>query len=65
MLSRIRLMLQDKVDLLKYNTNTNVNLYKLDNIYDYYFSNETYDDNNSTRTKAGRYEIVRTYTSSR
>lgn len=29
----------DKVDLLKYNTNTNINLYKLDNIYDYYFYN--------------------------
>lgn len=30
---------KDKVDLLKYNTNTNINLYKLDNIYDYYFYN--------------------------
>ena len=29
----------DKVDLLKYNTNTNISLYKLDNIYDYYFYN--------------------------
>ena len=29
----------DKVELLKYNTNTNINLYKLDNIYDYYFYN--------------------------
>ena len=31
--------MDDKVDLLKYNTNTNINLYKLDNIYDYYFYN--------------------------
>ena len=30
---------KDKVELLKYNTNTNINLYKLDNIYDYYFYN--------------------------
>ena len=29
----------DKVNLLKYNTNTNINLYKLDNIYDYFFNN--------------------------
>ena len=29
----------DKVELLKYNTNTNINLYKLDNMYDYYFYN--------------------------
>ena len=29
----------DKVELLKYNTNTNINLYKLDNVYDYYFYN--------------------------
>ena len=28
----------DKVKMLKYNTNTNVNLYKLDNMYDYFFS---------------------------
>ena len=28
----------DKVELLKYNTNTNINLYKLDNIYDYFFN---------------------------
>ncbi len=31
--------IKDKVELLKYNTNTNINLYKLDNIYDYYFYN--------------------------
>ena len=30
---------KDKVELLKYNTNTNINLYKLDNMYDYYFYN--------------------------
>lgn len=30
---------KDKVDLLKYNTNTNINLYKFDNMYDYYFYN--------------------------
>ncbi|MBO6195809.1 MAG: nucleoside kinase [Bacilli bacterium] len=30
---------QDKVDILKYNTNTNVNLYKLENTYDYFFNN--------------------------
>ena len=29
----------DKSDLLKYNTNTNVNLYKLNNNYDYFFNN--------------------------
>ena len=29
----------DKSELLKYNTNTNVNLYKLNNTYDYYFNN--------------------------
>lgn len=29
----------DKVSLLKYNTNTNINLYKLENSYDYFFSN--------------------------
>ena len=28
----------DKVELLKYNTNTNINLYKLDNTYDYFFN---------------------------
>lgn len=28
----------DKVNILKYNTNTNVNLYKLDNTYDYFFN---------------------------
>ena len=28
----------DKVDILKYNTNTNVNMYKLDNTYDYFFN---------------------------
>ena len=28
----------DKVSILKYNTNTNVNLYKLDNTYDYFFN---------------------------
>ena len=30
---------KDKVDILKYNTNTNINLYKLDNTYDYFFNN--------------------------
>ena len=30
---------QDKVNILKYNTNTNVNLYKLENTYDYFFNN--------------------------
>lgn len=30
---------KDKVELLKYNTNTNINLYKLENTYDYYFYN--------------------------
>lgn len=29
----------DKVKMLKYNTNTNINLYKLDNTYDYFFGN--------------------------
>lgn len=29
----------DKSELLKYNTNTNVNLYKLNNTYDYFFTN--------------------------
>ena len=29
----------DKVKILKYNTNTNINLYKLDNTYDYFFNN--------------------------
>ena len=29
----------DKSELLKYNTNTNVNLYKLNNTYDYFFNN--------------------------
>ena len=29
----------DKVNMLRYNTNTNINLYKLDNTYDYFFSN--------------------------
>ncbi len=29
----------DKSELLKYNTNTNVNLYKLNNTYDYFFGN--------------------------
>ena len=29
----------DKVSMLKYNTNTNINLYKLSNTYDYFFSN--------------------------
>ena len=28
----------DKVDILKYNTNTNINMYKLDNTYDYFFN---------------------------
>ena len=28
----------DKVDILKYSTNTNINLYKLNNSYDYFFS---------------------------
>lgn len=28
----------DKVELLKYNTNTNINLYKLDKTYDYFFN---------------------------
>ena len=28
----------DKVDILKYTTNTNINLYKLNNSYDYFFS---------------------------
>ncbi|MBR2712413.1 MAG: nucleoside kinase [Bacilli bacterium] len=28
----------DKVNILKYNTNTNINLYKLDNTYDYFFN---------------------------
>ncbi|MBR3489936.1 MAG: nucleoside kinase [Bacilli bacterium] len=31
--------IKDKVELLKFNTNTNINLYKLDNVYDYYFYN--------------------------
>jgi len=30
---------EDKKDILKYNTNTNVNLYKLNNTYDYFFNN--------------------------
>ena len=30
---------KDKVNILKYNTNTNINLYKLDNTYDYFFNN--------------------------
>ena len=30
---------KDKVDILKYNTNTNINLYKLDNTFDYFFNN--------------------------
>ena len=30
---------KDKVNILKYNTNTNINLYKLDNIYDYFYNN--------------------------
>ena len=29
----------DKSELLKYNTNTNINLYKLNNTYDYFFNN--------------------------
>ena len=29
----------DKVNMLKYNTNTNINLYKLENMYDYFFNN--------------------------
>lgn len=29
----------DKVNILKYNTNTNINLYKLENTYDYFFNN--------------------------
>ena len=29
---------EDKVHILKYTTNTNINLYKLDNTYDYFFS---------------------------
>lgn len=29
----------DKVRMLKYNTNTNINLYKLENDYDYFFNN--------------------------
>ena len=28
----------DKVSILKYNTNTNINMYKLDNTYDYFFN---------------------------
>lgn len=28
----------DKVNILKYTTNTNINLYKLDGVYDYFFS---------------------------
>ena len=28
----------DKVKLLKYNTNTNINMYRLDNTYDYFFN---------------------------
>ena len=30
---------EDKKDILKYNTNTNINLYKLNNTYDYFFNN--------------------------
>ena len=34
-----RIKVDDKVKLLKYNTNSNINLYRLDNLYDYFFFN--------------------------
>lgn len=34
--------LKEKVELLKYSTNTYITLYKLDNMYDFYFSNLPY-----------------------
>lgn len=34
-----KLKVDDKIKLLKYNTNSNINLYKLENLYDYFFYN--------------------------
>lgn len=54
----------DKSNLLKYNTNTNINLYKLDNNYDYYFYNlpvSTGYIDSFKLTLIDRYSFVITY----
>lgn len=54
----------DKSNLLKYNTNTNINLYKLDNNYDYYFYNlpiSTGYVDSYKLTLIDRYSFVITY----